>query len=181
MGNGNVVYTAWKTPAWDGDFFSNSSSGQLNVSNFAASVLTKDAIDKGLIMVYYKTNQLVAQGSTYVLAESISPMDSRDGVAFAFKIPGRTTNLYADYAFANINQFPLRENFFRPYLNYYTFTGQNFTPIPEISDKPKSFYQDLAKTLPQYRIVVAYGSVLGRQAVDFTDYAAVKKAFNLPD
>ena len=41
----------------------------------------------------------------------------------------------------------------------------------------------MVKDLPQYRIVIVNGSTPGGRAaaIDYKDYAAVKRAYNLPD
>lgn len=182
MGNANVVYTDWKSMDVSGNVFQYPTGNQVDLipQSTANALLTKDAINKGLIYVYYKFGQL--QNTT--LVERIT----QNQVPFGrVKIPTRTTNTAQDYATYQITMDNLGENYFAPKISlttgYYDSQKDEFVLFPDIAKQPAQFYRNLFSTLPQYRIMVVNGSVkAGRLgAVDFTDYAAVKQAFNLPD
>lgn len=185
MGNANVVYTDWKAVDISGTVFKypNLSGVQLVPASTANTLLTKDAIDKGVIYVYYKFGQLsFDQTSGYKLVERIK----QDTVVAAVKIPGRTTNNINDYTKYQITTDFLGQNYFAPkvfiFSGIYNTSSDRYDPIPELLFQPDQVYRTMLKDYPQYRIVVVYGSVKGRVgAVDFKDYAAVKQAFNLPD
>ena len=59
--------------------------------------------------------------------------------------------------------------------------------MPEYVGQNPAYFRALVKDLPQYRIVVVYGSTKGGRAsyegrpVDFSDYAQVKAYFSLRD
>jgi|GEM_PF-6298533 len=51
-----------------------------------------------------------------------------------------------------------------------------------MANKTRAFYRDFMKDLVKLRVVIVKGNVAGRRAtVDMKDYAAVKRAFNIPD
>ena len=185
MGNANVVYTDWKAVDISGAVFKypNLSRVQLAPASTANTLLTKDAIDKAVIYVYYKFGQLTYdQTAGYTLVERIK----QDTVTAAVKIPGRTTNNIEDYTKYQIITDFLGQNYFSPkifiFSGIFNTTTGVYDPIPELLFQPDQVYRTMLATYPQYRIVVVYGSVKGRVgAVDFNDYAAVKQAFNLPD
>lgn len=189
-GNANVVYSAWLTPVWisNGE---GTTEYYLNQKSTANALLTKEAIDKGLVYVYWKGNALVYNEDKreYELIERIS-INSH---SIYFKIPGRTTNDYYDF------------QYFRPYaeemigVNYLKLTGyvgrkgyprengiinyNNYTILPEFANgKGFGFYNELVKDIVKYRVVVVYGSIQGRNTpVDMTNYEAVKNYYHLKD
>jgi hypothetical protein len=186
MGNANVRYTTWKTPTWFN--FSrptDNSWAYLNVQDTKQPLLTKGTLDSSVIFVYLKTQNLSwdQANQEYLLKERIS-----DTGTYGFlKIPGHTTSNFEDFFQYNFAFNLIGEDFFDPYLQLYTSaysdSQQKNVPISELVGKNAAYFKDLVKTLPQYRIVVIPGSVkTGRAAaVDFKDYNAVKKAFNIPD
>ena len=188
MGNANVVYSDWKPFDVSGNFFRFPDGSQVNLSpaTTANALLTADAINKGVIYVYYKfgvlTNDPVTQ--TNSLVERISS----DKVTYAnVKIPGRTTNTSQDYAIYQVSMDNLGLNYFSPKLSlttgYLSADQQSYVPINGLTSMDAKFYRDMFATLPQYRIVVVNGSVKGGRSgnIDYTNYAAVKAAYNLPD
>ena len=186
MGNANIVYSDWKAIDVSGNFFKYPDNSQVQLSPVATTspLLSQSAINTGIIYVYYKFGQLDYDQATsqYVLRERIKT----DTVSAYVKIPNRTTNQFQDYARYQIITDNLGQNYFS--TKVVLFTGilnssrTGYDPIADLVNQTPAFYRDMFTSLPQYRIVVAYGSVKGRSgAVDFTDYAAVKQAFNLPD
>ncbi|MBD2755557.1 hypothetical protein [Spirosoma validum] len=182
MGNANIVYSEWKPVDVSTNFYAypdNSSVYLGNDTKTDNALLTQDAIDKGIIYIYYKTGQKTFDPATgeMKLAERIL---TTNGFGW-LKIPGRTTNKDEDY----INYYIGNELISANYLKFsaFIYTNQNGTIVPDLAGKTAQFYRDMIKTMPQYRIIVAYGSVKGSRtgAVDFTDYASVKQTFNLPD
>lgn len=183
-GNANVVYSAWMSPTWA------SSGSGTNTTYFTQkdtknSMLTQDAIDKGVIYTYVKIKALEydSEAQEYGLVERITP---NYGYSYV-KIPGRNTNGFYDYArsaiFVNdqigVNYLSVTGDMYK--LAYDATTASQL-PIPELANKSFAFYNDLTKDLYKYRIVVVNGSTQGRTAnVNMKDYAAVKRAFNLPD
>jgi len=185
-GNANVVYTDWKAIDVSGNFFKypDNSQVQLSPAVTTSSLLSLSAINTGIIYVYYKFGQLQYDQTAqqYTLAERIKA----DTVSAYVKIPGRTTNLFADYARYQIITDDLGQNYFSPKIVLFTgrlnSTATGYDTIADLINLAPSAYRAMFTTLPQYRIVVVYGSVKGRVgAVDFKDYAAVKQAYNLPD
>ena len=181
-GNANVIYTDWKPFDVSGSVFQYPTGNQVDLipATTANALLTQDAIDKGLIYVYYKFGQL--QNGT--LVERIS----QNAVQFGrVKIPGRTTNSALDYTTYQITTDNLGLNYFSPKISlttgFYDSTTDTFTLIPDLAKQTDTFYRTMFSTLPQYRIVVVNGSTKsGRlSAVDYSDYAAVKQAYNLPN
>ena len=188
-GNANVVYSEWLTPTW-------AASGEglnayfMNQKSTANALITQEAIDKGVIYIYWKVKALSynENKAEYELAERINPTN---GFSY-FKIPGRTTNNYQDY------QYLYNSAFSEIGVNYLAVNGQvnrfgtpplangSYGPyalLPEFSaGKGFTYYNDLVKDISKYRVIVVYGSTKGRQAaVDMNDYATVKKAYNLKD
>uniref|UniRef100_UPI003B3A1886 collagen-like triple helix repeat-containing protein n=1 Tax=Spirosoma sp. TaxID=1899569 RepID=UPI003B3A1886 len=186
MGNANVVYTDWKPIDVSGNFFVNPITKEVTLSpaSTASSLLTKDAIDKGLIYIYYKFGsvQSTTAPQSFTLAERISQSGNvSQGYA---KIPGRTTNLIDDYVTYQVVTDNLGENYFSPKIIFpsaiYNPNIDDYTGITGLIDQPVSVYRTMFATLPQYRIMVVAGSVKSGRlaAVDYKDYAAVKQAFN---
>lgn len=187
MGNANVVYTAWKSPSWE-SFSRNLDNLYVNLNVNAATgstnpAFTADAINKGIIYTYIKVQERVFDNANgeFKLAERIIPQGGFTSV----KIPGRQTNTFDDFMYAYVNYQPIAENYFNPSLSFYTHfydpVQAKQVPIAETLSKPAAFFRDLAKDLPQFRHVIVHGSTAGRMNVDFKDYAAVKRAFNIPD
>ena len=184
MGNANVVYSEWITPTW-------LSAGE-NVDNFffrqkstAMPLLTKEAIDKGIVYVYFKGNGLVynEEKAEYELQTRIQPTNFNSW----FKIPGRSTGNYYDFGTSlGYSLIEIGENYLVVAANLdKNGLNSNFQriKIPELVGKNFTFVNDIVKTLHQYRVVVVYGSTKGRLSaeVDMKDYAAVKKHFHLKD
>lgn len=191
QGNANVVYTDWKTPTFDiFNAFQDNSAVYLSNQNTANALLTKDVIDKSVVYIYFKIGQLLADQSTVSFAptERIqAPEALNSGVPGSVKIPGRTTNTESDFVYYYLNRDLIGPNYLKFNLTLYTSQynqAQNKTiPVTELVSKNAQFYKDLLKDLPQYRIVIVNGSIPGGRAasVDFKNYAAVKRAYNLPD
>ena len=187
MGNANVVYTAWKPVDLSSSYYRSQDNNDLFIGNdntSANAILTKDVIDKSLVFVYFKVNRLLFDGSIgeYKQQETIQPANANGFI----KIPGRETSKYEDFMQYNVYHDYIGVNYLRFTLYGYTYTnGPNSTrvPTPEFANKNAQFFRDLLKDMPQYRIVIANGSTPGGRAaaVDFKDYAAVKRAYNLPD
>ena len=186
QGAARVVYTAWKPMVLDGtvipfvgDYL------RLNNTDKTEPTFTKEAIDQGVLLTYFKVNRAVlAPNSTtdYVLQESIS---TANNIVSYFKIPGRTQNRSEDYHFTQISydNTARRENFFDPFLFFYRRVNSTSGAfVPELQNLTVDQCKALAKDMPQYRHVVIYGSTKGRlAAIDLSNYAAVKEAFNLPN
>lgn len=182
MGNANVAYTEWKPIDVSGNVVNYPSRTQVDLApaSTANALLTKDAIDKGLVYIYYKFGQL--QNGTLVdrITQNTVPVAR-------IKIPGRTTNNASDYASYQITTDYLGENYFSPRISLttgtYNSTTDQITLIPDLANQSDAFYRSLFATMPQYRIVVVAGSVKSGRVgtVDYNDYAAVKQAYSLPD
>lgn len=191
MGNANVVYTDWKTPILDVfNAFQDNSAVYLSNQNTANVLLTKDVIDKSVVYVYFKIGQLLADQSvgSFALAERIqAPEALNSGVPGSVKIPGRTTSTESDFVYYYLNRDLIGANYLKFNLTLYTSQynqAQNKSvPVTELVGKNAQFYKDLLNALPQYRVVIVNGSIPGGRAagIDFKDYAAVKRAYNLPD
>lgn len=184
-GNANVVYSAWKPVDVSTNFYaftdpaSPSSVYLGNDTNTGNALLTQDAIDKGLIYIYYKTGQ-----KTFDPATNDTKLVERilTGNGFGWvKIPGRTTSKDEDFTNYYVGNDVFGTNYLK--FNAYVYTNRNGMNTTELFGKTAQFYRDLLKDLPQYRVIVAYGSTPGGRAaaIDFKDYAAVKRAYNLPD
>lgn len=181
-GNANVVYTAWKSVDLSTNFFAYTDNQLIYLGNdtkTANAVLSKDAIDKGLIYIYYKTGQKEfdpANGEIRLVERILTT----NGFGW-IKIPGRSTNRDEDFT----NYYIGNEAYGVNYLKFsgFVYTNRNGVITPDIAGKSAQFYRDMLKDMPQYRIIVAYGSTPGGRmgSVDFKDYAAVKRAYNLPD
>ncbi|MBD2755558.1 hypothetical protein [Spirosoma validum] len=180
-GNPNVVYSDWKPVDVSGTFFL-FTDGTVYLGNDNKTdnaYLTQEAIDKGLIYIYYKLGQKTfdaATGETKLVERVVA--DSGFGYV---KIPGRTTSKDEDFTSYYVANQLFGVNFLRISTNL--MTTRSNVAIPELTGKSAQFYRDMVKTLPQYRIVVAYGSTKGGRsgAVDFKNYASVKQAYNLQD
>lgn len=186
-GTANVQYTEWKTPEWvNYQRLTDNTMAYLNVQDTKQPLFTKAVIDSALIYIYLKTQTIrwIQADQEYKLEQRISNATDTYGY---FKIPGRTTSSWEDYFQYGLGTSLIGEDFFNPYIQLYTtkydYTLQKNVALPELIGKNATFFKDLVKDLPQYRIVIVPASVkVGRAAaVDFTDYNAVKLAFNIPD
>lgn len=183
-GNANVVYSAWIAPDWASNG-NNANYAEFKLKDTANSMLTQDAVDKGVVYTYIKANSLRYNADTgeYELAERIVP----NGTNAYFKIAGRGTNEIRDFGRSYIY---VDNSIGVNYLNVYSYLfklgwDENYTdsetPIAEFENKSFAFYNDLVKDTYKYRVVVVHGSTQGRTNVDMSDYEAVKRAYNLPD
>ncbi|MBD2754411.1 hypothetical protein [Spirosoma validum] len=181
-GNANVVYTDWKAIDVNGTINKYPSRTQVDLSPASTdnTLLSTTAINQGLVYVYYKFGQL----QNGQLVERITQNEVPFG---RLKIPGRTTNNATDYTTYRITTDYLGQNYFKPMISlvtgsYSESTGQ-FNLISELVNQTDAFYRGLFTTLPQYRIMVVAGSTKSGRlgAVDYSNYAAVKEAYNLPD
>jgi hypothetical protein len=155
--------------------------------------LTKEVLDGGVVITYFKYNALLFDDteSAYSLAERISGGSATGGGSSSFKIEGRTTNTFNDFASCSINNFEVGEKFWNPIFNFSTPFNQTFsnnqtvftTRTPELLNKTATFYRELAKkNAPKIRLVVIPFAAAGRmKAIDFSNYELVKKTFNIKD
>ena len=186
-GNANVVYTAWKTVDLSSNYYRSPDNLNVYIGNdnsTASPLLTQDVINKSIVYIYFKYGTPLFDNGTneYKLSERIV-----QGSAYgSIKIPGRTTNTLGDFVNYNVLHQPIGVNFLNFLLTMPTSTtdanGQQI-PIPDFVGKNAQFFRDMFKDLPQYRIVIVNGSTPGGRAVavDYNDYAAVKRVHNLPD
>jgi Collagen triple helix repeat (20 copies) len=184
MGQASVVYSDWITPTWAYTGY-NDQVDYFTMKNTAMPLLTKEAIDKGVIAVYFKA-------STFNYNRDIDEYEPKDVITasysnFLYKIPDRKTTKNWDYAngYASFDQ-TFGENYIQIsggyYKNGYDATGTKYGIIPEFVGKSFSFFNDLIKNKVQYRVVVINGSVKGRLGnLDLKNYYEVKKAFNIKD
>lgn len=183
MGNANVVYSDWRSIEWKSDgsstdyqFFSSKST--------AEPLLTKDAIDKGIVYVYIKSKvrNWNNDKQEYDLVEFITA----NGMWGNFKLPGRNQNRWQDFGQIYVGADGLIG------VNYLRVTGQLYKKgpndsfvdilLPELANKSFTEYTTMIKDVHQYRVMVVYGSTKGRMAaIDMTNYKEVKKYFNLKD
>lgn len=184
MGNANVVYSTWITPTWasNGESPNIMLFGQRNTAN---NLLTQEAIDKGVVYTYVKFKTTIFNETTNEL-ELVDRIQPNSGTA-RFKIPGRQTNRDQDYGSAGlfvnsqigVNYLQVSGNLNKQVWND-NYSAQ--VVAPELAGKSFTFYNDIAKTLYQYRVVVVYGSTAGRlAAIDWKNYEEVKAAFNFKD
>ena len=188
MGNANVVYTAWK-PVDVSTGFSRALDNQYvyldNNAKATNALLTQDVIDKSIVYTYYKTGQpeYDPANAGYKLVERIQAGNTGGYT----KITGRTTSDFPDYIYYYISQPNIGVNYFpfslTLYTNQYDQAQNKNVPVTDLIGKNAQFFRDMVKDLPQYRIVIVNGSTPGGRVagVDFKDYAAVKRAYNLPD
>lgn len=183
----SVIYTDWKPIDVGGNFFKYPDNTVVTSSptSTTSTLLTQDAINKGLVYIYYKFGQLSAPSDTgsYTLVERVA----QNTVPFGrVKIPGRVGSGAADFATYQITTDYLGVNYFKPTISLTTGTlvnGDQYQLIPDLINQPAAFYRSMFATLPQYRMIVVNGNTKsGRMgAVDYSDYGQVKQAFNLPD
>lgn len=186
-GNANVVYTDWKSlPADQYGRASNYQFAYLSTTTTSQTVLTREAIDKAAIFVYYKINAFVydAADNDYKLQERISQGNSS---SYSL-IPGRSAANFTSLLRTFIGSDLLGVNYFNPTMTLYTFetnAAGATVAIPEFVNQNAAYFRNIVKDVPQYRIMVVYGSTKGGRAsyngrpVDFNDYAQVKAYFNL--
>ncbi|GAB3640141.1 collagen-like triple helix repeat-containing protein [Spirosoma arcticum] len=188
MGNANVVYTAWKAVDLSGNYYRYPTNLELDLGNdqkTANALLTTDVMNKSLVYVYFKFGQALYDNASgaFSLVERIQASNAYGQV----KIPGRTTSTYEDFAGYSVSHDYLGVNYLRFNLRLYTQQydqAQNkMIPVAELVGKDAQFFRDMVKDLPQYRIVVVNGSTPGGRAaaINCSDYAAVKRAYKLPD
>lgn len=186
-GNANVVYTAWKAVDLSGNYYREPDNLGVYIGNdnsTASPLLTQDVINKSIVYIYFKYGTPLFDNTTneYRLSERIV-----QGSAYgSIKIPGRTTNTLGDFVNYNVFNQPIGVNFLNFLLYIPTFTTDTNgtrTPIPDFVGKNAQFFRDMFRDMPQYRIVIVNGSTPGGRmaTLDYSDYAAVKQAHNLPD
>lgn len=186
-GNANVVYTAWKPVDVSTGYGRAPDNFFAYLDNNAKAtnpLITQDVVDKAIVYTYYKTGQLDydAANAGYKLVERIQAGNTGGYT----KIPGRTTSDFSDYIYYYISQNNFGVNYFpfniALYTNQYNAQSQQVA-VADLVGKNAQFFRDMIKELPQYRIVIVNGSTPGGRtgSVDFKDYAAVKRAYNLPD
>ncbi|WP_460995222.1 collagen-like triple helix repeat-containing protein [Spirosoma harenae] len=187
-GNANVVYTAWKQVDVSGNYFRTPDNFRVDLGNdqkTANTLLTAETLDKSLVYVYFKVGRTIYDNAnaSVKLTEFIEASSTYGNT----KIPGRTGTKYEDYISYNVNHDYLGVNYLRFNVNLntnsYDQATQKQVAIPDLLGKTAADFRDMVKDLPQYRIVVVTGSVVGGRvaAINYKDYAAVKKAYNLPD
>ena len=185
-GNANVVYTTWKPVDLSSSGFRSDDNMLLFLGNDNSTsypLFTKEVIDKSLIYVYFKTNQLRYNNTTsdYRLNEVISAGNTTGSI----RIPGHTLNRFEDYAYYGVYHQSFGVNYIslELYMQTSSYVNGVQVAIPELVGKDVVYFRTLFEGLPQYRVVIVNGSTpAGRTAaVDYNDYAAVKQAYNLPD
>ncbi len=187
MGNANVVYTAWKAIDVSNSYYRDPTNLVMYIGNDGKSdyaLLTKDVIDKSLVYIYFKVGQQSYDqpSGEYKLVERIVP-----GNAYGqLKIPGRTTNGNQDFVGYGIYNQPIGVNFlnFTLRLDTYSYDAQSKqVAVPELIGKNAQFFRDMVKDMPQFRVVIVNGNIVGGRtaSINFKDYASVKQAFNFVD
>jgi Collagen triple helix repeat (20 copies) len=155
-------------------------TAQFNLKDNSFPFLTKEVVDNGVILIYYKFNDLgpLVDGGQPELAERIlgGAMGPINNIRNNFKIEGRNTNNYSDYSNIQFFCYNYGVNYWNPYSSF-------STDASELVGQPISFYRELFnKNAPQIRLVTIPLPAGGRRpAIDYSDYPAVKKAFNLKD
>ena len=107
-----------------------------------------------------------------------------NGTQNSLLIAGRNKDIFQSYGSTYLGQVEFSENSFYYSLFFnlseYDNVKQNSVPVPEYLGKSLAYFQDIVKTMPQYRHVVVYGSTKGRMAaVNWKDYDEVKRTLNL--
>ncbi len=185
-GNANVIYTTWKPVdlSSSGYRFEDDKSFFLGNDNTTSYPLfTKEVIDKSLIYIYFKYNELSYNNATsdYRLNERIRA-DNANG---SIRLPGHTLNRFEDYIYYSVYSQSLGVNYvsFALYMRTASNVDGTEKATPEFVGKDLAYFRTLFKDLPQYRVVIVNGSIPGGRAVavDYKDYAAVKRAYSLPD
>lgn len=134
---------------------------------------TREVLDKGLILTYFKFNALVfnENDSDYSLQERITGGAATNSINSYFKIEGRTSSKSEDFTYCYLGNSEIAENYWNPYFNIQTPYVQSYvnnqyiytSKAPELLDKSASFYRDLAKKVaPKMRLVVIPLSAAGR-------------------
>lgn len=166
-------------------------SVNLQLKDKTQSFLTKEVIDKGIIITYYKVNSLIYDEteSAYSLEERITGGTLTGSGYTSFKIEGRTTDKYEDFANCQLFNSEIAENYWNPIFSMSTpysqiYTNNQYvysTRAPELMSKTATFYRELAKkNAPKIRLVVIPLSASGRlKSIDYTNYTLVMKTFGL--
>jgi hypothetical protein len=156
-------------------------------------LLTKAVIDNGLILTYFKYNSLVydQDNLSYKLSERVSggAINSQGTNASSyFKIEGRAQDNFTDFANIQLYSYEYGVNYWNPQVSINTPTSQptpnNYVSnSPELVGKSATFYKELFKKyMPEIRLVIVPLTTGGRRAaIDYSDYQAVKRAYNLKD
>lgn len=164
----------------------------LSLKDKSQPLLTKEIIEQGMSLVYIKYKAMIydQEESSYYLEDRIAG-GFNTGVTNYFKIPGRENNKAADYASFSFGITEMRENAWSPYINFTSPNQQMYennqyvykSTAPELMNKSNTFYRELlSSNIPEVRLVTVKGSLSGRlKNIDFSDYQAVKEAFNLED
>ena len=189
-GNANVVYSDWKPVSTDKVYSGKDAKGnytflQFYPSNTKEPIFTKEAMNTAAIYTYVKFNVLIYDQATQInsVSERIKLL-TENGAYNSFLIAGRNKDLSQSYGGTTLFNSQYAENHFDYLVNFnlteYDFVKQNYVPVPEFQGKSLTYFQDIAKTMPQYRHVVVYGSTKGRMAsINWKDYDEVKRMLNL--
>ena len=189
-GNANVVYNDWKPVKTDKVYSGKDAKGNYTFLQFYPSdtkepMFTKEAMNTAAIYTYVKYNLAVYDQATQItnLTERVKLL-SENGAYNSFLITERNKDLSQSYGGTTIFNSQYAENYFdyliNVYLTEYDNVKQTYVPVPEYLGKSLTYFQDIAKTMPQYRHVVVYGSTKGRMAtINWKDYDEVKRTLNL--
>lgn len=188
MGNANVVYTAWKPVDLSGNYYRYPDNLGVDLGNdqkTANALLTAEVMDKSLVYVYFKFGQQLYDNAAgeFKLIERIQASNAFGNAL----ISGRTGAKFDDFIQYYINHDYLGTNYLRFNLHMYTQQYDQATakqvPVTDLIGKTAQDFRNMVKDLPQYRVVIVNGSTPGGRAaaIDYKDYAAVKRAYNLPD
>jgi|GEM_PF-1936844 len=164
----------------------------LSLKDKTQPLLTKEIVEQGMYLVYirYKVMMYDQEESSYYLDNRITG-GVNIGVTSYFKIPGRENSRAGDYAYLTFGISELGENTWNPYLYFSSPSQQVYennqyvykSTATDLVDKSNAFYRELlSSNVPEVRLVTVKGSLSGRlKNIDFSDYEAVKEAFNLED
>ncbi len=189
-GNANVVYNDWKPVKTDKLYSNKDAKGNYTYLQFYPSdtkepLFTKEAMNTAAIYTYVKYNLIKYDDATqtYSLQEKIRLL-ADNGIQNSLLIGGRNKDIYTSYGSTYLSQAEYSENSFYYSLFFnvteYDNVKQTYVPVPEYLGKSLTYFQDIAKTMPQYRHVVVYGSTKGRMAaINWKDYDEVKRTLNL--
>lgn len=191
-GNANVTYNDWRPIKTDEVASGKDAKGNYTYLAFSPldtkePIFTKEAMNSAAIYTYVKFNIINYDQATqtYSLAERIKLL-TESGAYNSFLIAGRNKDIFQSYGGTNLFNSQYAENYF-DYSVFFNLTEydnikETNVAVPEYLGKALNYFQDLAKTMPQYRHVVVYGSTKGRMAaINWKDYSEVKKALNLKD
>ncbi|MBX2950902.1 MAG: collagen-like protein [Leadbetterella sp.] len=164
----------------------------LSLKDKSQPLLTKEIMEQGMYLVYikYKVTMYDSGESSYYLEDRIIG-GVGTGATSSFKIPGRETSKASDFANLVFGVVDLGEKTWSPYLYFNSPSQQvyennqyvNKSTAPELLNKSNAFYRELlSANVPEVRLVTVKGALAGRlKNIDFSDYEAVKKAFDLED